>query len=68
MEECAFQCLCFAKWEKKIFVSLNIRHIHKITAFCHGLFFFFFFQICFRQIEFDEEVVVCVLFRNVENT
>lgn len=53
--------------KKNIFVSLNIRHIHKITAFCHGLFFFFSKSALDSKIEFDEEVVVCVLFKNVEN-
>lgn len=58
----------FCKAGKKyIYVSLNIRHIRKITAFCHGLLFFFSKSALDSKIEFDEEVVVCVLFKNVEN-
>lgn len=62
-----FFSVCFAKWEKN-YLSLNIRRIHKITAFYHGLFFFFLKSALDSKIEFDEGVVVCVLFKNVENT
>lgn len=53
---------CKVKKKKSIFVSLNIRHIHNCL-----LSYFFFKSALDSKIEFHEKVVVCVLFKNMEN-